>query len=55
MKKEKLRLVDPAYQPSKADMEEEIRVPVMSMEEAARKLLRPVKIIHTEKPSNQSR
>ena len=55
MKKEKLKLVDPAYQPSKAEMEEGIRVPAMSMEEAAQRLLRPVKIIHTEKPPVQSR
>ena len=48
--KEKLKLVDPAYQPSKSEMEENIRVPAMSMEEAAQRLLRSVEIIHTEKP-----
>ena len=50
MKKEKLELVDPAYQPSKAEMEEDVCVPAMSIEGAARRLLRPVEIIHTEKP-----
>ena len=54
-KKEKLKLVDPAYQPSKAELEEEIRVPAMPMEEAARRLLRPVEIIHTGKSPSQSR
>ena len=49
-KDEKLKLVDPAYQPSKAEMEEEIRVPEMSMEEAVRRLTRPVKITHIPKP-----
>ena len=46
---------DPAYQPSKAELEEDIRVPAISMEEADRRLLRPVEIIRTEKPPSQSR
>ena len=53
--KEKLELVSPAYQPSKAELEEEIRVPAMSMEEAAQRLLRPVEIIQTEKLTSKSR
>ena len=40
-----LEIVEPSYQPSKADMEEEFTVPEMTLEEAARRLLSPVEVI----------
>ena len=49
-KKDKLIVVSPAYQPSKADFEEEIVVPQMNPQGAAMRLLRPVEIRHVPKP-----
>ena len=50
-----IELVDPSYQPSKAELEEEIDfsglVEGKSIEDLARTMLRPVKVRHTKRPN----
>ena len=38
------------YQPSKAELEEEISLPKMSLEDAGRAVMQPVKLVRTDKP-----
>ena len=45
-----VEIVDPSYQPSKADMEEEFDVPPMTLEEAARRVLEPVEVRTIPRP-----
>ena len=49
----RVELVRPTYQPSKAELEESITVPQMSLEEAARRLMQPVEIHHIDKPRRE--
>ena len=46
--------VDPAYQPTKAEKEEEFTVPPMSLEEAARRVLAPVNVVQVPRPRRSS-
>ena len=50
----RVELVRSTYQPSKAELEEPITLPPMSLEEAARRLMEPVEIHHIDKPRRQS-
>ena len=50
----RVELVRSTYQPSKAELEEPITLPRMSLEEAARRLMEPVEIHHIDKPRRQS-
>jgi hypothetical protein len=50
----RVELVHPTYQPSKAELEESIALPQMSLEEAARRLMEPVEIHHIDKPRRES-
>ena len=58
-----VKLVDPSYQPTKAEKEEEWEVPDMTLEEAARPVLAPVEVVtlrrprrsHHERPLHESR
>ena len=45
-----VEIVNPAYQPSKADMEEEFDVPEMALEEAARRVMEPVEVVTIPRP-----
>ena len=45
-----VELVDPAYQPTKAEQEEEWTVPDMTLEEAARRVLEPVEVVPIPRP-----
>ena len=45
-----VEIVDPSYQPSKADMEEEFDVSPMTLEEAARRVLEPVEVRTIPRP-----
>lgn len=47
-----VEVVDAAYQPTKAEMEEEWEVPEMSLEEAARRVLAPVEVVTIPRPRN---
>ena len=44
----------PTYQPSKAELEESITLPPLSLEEAARRLMEPVEIHYIDKPQRES-
>ena len=46
----RVELVRSTYQPSKAELEEPITLPQLSLEEAARRLMEPVEIHHIDKP-----
>lgn len=46
----RVELVDPSYQPTKADMETEFDVPTMTLEEAARRVLDPVEVRTIPRP-----
>ena len=50
----RVELVPSTYQPSKAELEESITLPPMSLEEAARRLMEPVEIHHIDKPRRES-
>ena len=50
----RIELVRPTYQPSKAELEEPITVPPMSLEKAARKLMEPVEIRYIDRPRRES-
>ena len=50
----RVELVRSTYQPSKAELEESITLPPMSLEEAARRLMEPVEIHHIDKPRRES-
>ena len=50
----RVELVRPTYQPSKAELEESITLPQMSLEEAARGLMEPVEIHYIDKPRRES-
>ena len=50
----RVELVHSTYQPSKAELEESITLPPMSLEEAARRLMEPVEIHHIDKPRRES-
>ena len=54
LKPRRVELVRPTYQPSKAELEEPITLPQMSLEEAARRLMEPVEIHHVDKPRRES-
>ncbi len=45
-----VEIVDPSYQPTKADMEEEFDVPEMTLDEAARRVLEPVEVRNIPRP-----
>ena len=45
-----VEIVNPSYQPSKADREEEFDVPAMTLEEAARRVLEPVEVRTIPRP-----
>ena len=45
-----VELVDPSYQPTKADMEDEWTAPDMTLDEAARRVLEPVKVRTIPRP-----
>lgn len=45
-----VELVDPSYQPTKADMEDEWTVPDITLDEAARRVLEPVKVRTIPRP-----
>lgn len=45
-----VEIVDPSYQPSKADMEEAFDVPPMTLEEAARRVLESVEVRTIPRP-----
>jgi len=49
-----VELVRPTYQPSKAELEESLSLPQLSLEEAARRLVRPVEIHYIDRPKRQS-
>ena len=42
------------YQPSKAELEEEISLPKMSLEDAGRAVMQPVKLVRTDKPRKRA-
>ena len=46
----KVEIVNPTYQPSKAEQEEEWTVPDISLEEAARRVLEPVDVVTIPRP-----
>ena len=50
----RVELPRPTYQPSKAEFEEPITLPQMSLEEAAHRLMEPVEILHIDKPRRES-
>ncbi len=50
----RVKLVRPTYQPSKAELEESIPLPQMSLEEAARRLMEPVEIHYIDRPRRES-
>ena len=50
----RVELVRPTYQPSKAELEESITLPQISLEEAARRLMEPVEIHYIERPRRES-
>ena len=50
----RVELVRSTYQPSKAELEESVTLPPISLEEAARKLMEPVEIHHIDKPRRES-
>ena len=50
----RVELVRPTYQPSKAELEESITLPPLSLEEAARRLMEPVEIHYIDKPQRES-
>ena len=45
-----VEIVNPSYQPSKANMLEEVDVPEMTLEEAARRVMKPVKVRVSPRP-----
>ena len=45
-----VELVDPAYRPTKAEMEAEFDPPKITLEEAARRVLRPVEVRTIPRP-----
>lgn len=45
-----VEIVDPSYQPTRADMEEPFDVPQMTLEEAARRVLEPVAVWTIDRP-----
>ena len=45
-----VEIVDPSYQPTKAEMDEEFDVPEMTLEEAARRVLEPVEVRTIPRP-----
>ena len=50
----RVELVRSTDQPSKAELEEPIALPQLSLEEAARRLMEPVEIHHIDKPRRES-
>ena len=48
-----VELVDPAYQPRKAEREEEWTPPDISLEEAARRVLEPVDVVTIPRPRKE--
>ena len=50
LKPRRVELVRSTYQPSKAELEESITLPPMSLEETARRLMDPVEIHYIDKP-----
>ena len=50
----RVELVRSTCQPSKAELEEPITLPQLSLEEAARRLMEPVGIHHIDKPGRES-
>ena len=50
----RVALVRPTYQPSKADLEESITLPQMSLEEAGPRLVRQVEIHYIDRPRHES-
>ena len=46
----RLEIVDPSYQPPKAEKEEEFTVPEMTLEETAWRVLAPVDIVQVPRP-----
>ena len=54
LKPHRVELVRPTYQPSKAELEESITLPPLSLEEAARRLMEPVEIHYIDKPQRES-
>ena len=48
-----VEIVNPSYQPSKADMLEEFDVPEMTLEEAARRVLEPVEVVTIPRPRRE--
>ncbi len=50
----RVELVRSTYQPSKAELEESITLPPLSLEEAARRLMEPVEIHHIDRPRRES-
>ena len=53
-KPRRVELVSPTYQPTRAELEEPIKLPRLSLEEAARRLLEPVEIHYVEKPRREN-
>ena len=49
-----VEIVDPSYQPTKTDMEEEFDVPAMTLDEAARRVLEPVEVRTIPRPRRDS-
>ena len=54
LKPPRLELVRPTYQLSKAELEEPITLPQMSLEKAASRLTEPVEIHHIDKPRREN-
>ena len=50
----RVELVRPTYQPSKAELEESITLPQMSLEEAGPRLVRQVEIHYIDRPRHES-
>ena len=50
----RVELVRPTYQPSKAELEESITPPQMSLEEAGPRLVRQVEIHYIDRPRHES-
>ena len=45
-----VELVDPSYQPTKADMDDEWTVPDLTLDEAVRRVLEPVEVQTIPRP-----
>ena len=50
----RVELVRPTHQPSKTELEEPITLPQLSLEEAARRLMKSVEIHYIDRPKRKS-